>query len=856
MNRKILALGVSLATLATAMPAAAQEAEQEQAETIVVTGSYIRRPENEAVPVTIIGPEEISQSSANSVVDLLDRLTATSGNLVTQNSDDQGNQVAAGISLRNLGPDATLVLLNGVRQPSLRTATDVNGLVPQVMLNRVEVLKDGASAAYGSEAIAGVVNFITDDRFDGVRFDAAINQVEAANKPGGNVGIMFGAQGDRTGIVAAVEYNKRVQLFTADRFDAERREIYGQKSIFGNPGSYIAGGPPTPDPLCGSPELGGVPDAGIPAGPFCRLDLTQRRGMSADQERVVGYVTMNHEFSDRLTASLESGFSWVDQARSDGNRFPLTNNRPLPVVPASNPFNPLGVDATLFHRISSNVEGARYENISRASETTFRLSGDVSYDLTDTWNFTASASYAQSDATTHSVDTDYANFTEALQCAGGIDSFPCYNPFGTALLASPGDPEYNEAELIDYLTYNIQSTGGSELWTAQALMSGEIASPFGADPIGVAFGYQHREESTFADIDEAAEAGELYFLPPSSDSSASRAVDAAFFEIFVPFSSALELNLAGRYDSYNTGESTFTPKASALFRATDTLTLRGAIGTSFRVAAIDQLIGSVGLASTYDPITDATFNGVGVTITPNPDLDPESGLNWSLGATWRPVEQLRLSIDHYSIELEDRIFTETLPGLVAENPNSDRILRDGDNNIVGAMLMTQNGGALRTNGIDFNASFKQPTGFGSLSAMLDLTHVYKFEAEDTEGNVTEAEGWYNRLISGIAPLPKTRANFTFGGETDSGFGLFATLRYTSKVKQDDATLAEVTEEKSWLTADLQANYAISDATSVTLSVDNVFDSDPPAVGDSIYTADALLYDLRGRTWTLGLRTEF
>lgn len=166
--QNVLLASTSLAVLAVAQPSVAQEpasqAEPEAIDTIFVSGWYIRRAENESIPMTVLGSEDIANSSANSVVDILDRLPATNGNFVSQDSDDQANEVSAGVNLRNLGTDATLILLNGTRQPSLRTATDVNGMVPQVMLQRVEVVKDGASALYGSEAIAGVINFITNKR--------------------------------------------------------------------------------------------------------------------------------------------------------------------------------------------------------------------------------------------------------------------------------------------------------------------------------------------------------------------------------------------------------------------------------------------------------------------------------------------------------------------------------------------------------------------------------------------------------------------------------------------------------------------------------------------------------------------
>lgn len=861
-NSRIILLATPLFLISTSITSViAQQAAPAAIEEVAVTGSFIRRAENESIPLTLIGANEISSSSANSLIELIDRLPATSGNFTTQNSDEQGNGVVAAVNLRNMGNDGTLVLLNGKRQMSLRAATDVNGLVPQVMLRSIEVVKDGASSIYGSEAVAGVVNFITNTNFEGVRLDAGLSEIEAADDPNGNIGIMVGTRGADTSIVAALEYNRRSTLFTPDRFDQDRIVEFGQRSIFGNPGSFLLlppMGPPQPDPLCGSEQLGGVPDAGRRSGPFCQFDLTQNRAMTADQERVVGYTTVEHTLDATTQIQLEAGFSHAEQERSDGARFPLTNNNPLPVVPASNPFNPFGRDAMMFYRLTTNVPGHPLSNITEAGESTYRASGNFIKDLTDTWSLTVGANYTQATSTFDSFDTDYQRFIDALNCRGGASGTECFNPFATALLAAPGDPEYNNPALLDWVTHRIQNKAESELWTVELLLNGEIANPISAaGRIGLALGYQHREESASADPDQAAQNGELFFLPPAAAFSAERGVDAVFIEAFVPLLDAVELNLAGRYDDYDTGESTFTPKVSLLWRAHEHLNVRASVGTSFRVASLDQLLGGVQLDGVgNDPVTGLQFNGVGVNVVPNSGLDPEEGVNWNLGFSWTPTDELLISVDHFSIDLDDRIYTENLVSLLNIDPFHPRVLRDAANNITGATLTTQNGGGFKTSGFDFDVNYLHPTKPGNFIADLQATYVLEYDIENQSGVVSDGVGSYNRLVAGVAPLARFKANLMLGLNLNNGVGLATIIRHTSKVEQDDPTLIGNTEEKSWTTADLQLSWNYAESRSVTFSVDNITDSDPPAVGNSIYTVDPLLYDIRGKTWTVSFSADF
>lgn len=846
------ALAISL--LGVSSPILSQE--ESAIETISVTGSYIKRsPKNSSIPTQYLGAEQILDDPSVDMAGVLSKLPATNGNLVTQNSDDSGGgQSAAGISLRNLGTGATLILLNGQRQPSLGTPTDVNSLIPKVMVDRVEVVKDGASASYGSEAIAGVINFITNRHFEGAKVNVDLSKLDAADDLGGSIGAMFGVQNDTTSSVFGIEYNERALLKTPNRFDDKRIAEYGQVSIFGNPGTFSTSNGLVADPLCGSDSLGGSPQAGFMAGPFCRFDLTSERGMVTEQKRLTSFVTIDHTITDELRTEFEAGYAYTDQFIQQV-RFPILGA----TLPASNPFNPFGEDVGLFYRQSSNVVSDNNFNIISGGHTlqhTFRTTGKVQYDLNDTWTATLGGGFNLVNLNSNNTDTHLSRFNAALNCEGGANADQCFNPFASAYLASHGDAEYNDPELYDWFNADFTTNSQFKLTTFDFILNGEFENPFHSDSIGVAYGAQYRKESAAVDYADVQASGQLSFIGASQDFEVSRDVNSLFAELLLPLTDNTEVNFAGRYDDYSTGESTFTPKLSALWHASPELSLRASAGTSFRVATLGQLLGGEGLQNVVDPLTGLEFNGVQSTTVANPDLSPEEGLNWNLGATWQPTKHVTISIDHFSIELKDRIYTETLSGIIAEDVNSSRVIRDENNNILSSILTTQNGGKFETAGFDLAAKADFEVAVGVISTELNGSYTYKFDVQERDGTVVDGAGSYNRQLSGVAPLPKIKGNFTVGLRTASGFSISTILRYTGEVTMDDPGLIGRTEEKSWLTADVQAFYEINEASSISVSIENITDNDPPAVGNSIYTADGLLYDLRGRGINLSYNTEF
>ena len=186
---------------------------------VVVTGSLIRgTPEDAALPVDVISAEELAKQGSPSAIDLLKNLPVSNGVIGEPNQFDsraQGSEGIASVNLRGLGPQRTLVLLNGRRTVAINGVVDVN-LIPQAAIGRVEILKDGAAATYGSDAIAGVVNFITRDRQEGLILGGDYRYIKGSNGDW-TANASYGHQGDGFRMLAAFGYQHRSQLATTER---------------------------------------------------------------------------------------------------------------------------------------------------------------------------------------------------------------------------------------------------------------------------------------------------------------------------------------------------------------------------------------------------------------------------------------------------------------------------------------------------------------------------------------------------------------------------------------------------------------------------------------------------------------
>lgn len=355
-----LLIGSSLALL----PATSLFAADESIEEVVVTGSYIKRKDSfdQATPIEVFDAVDIAEEGTPQVADIFRNMTFNYGVETVSNAfaafGQGGNDGTA--NMRGLGQRSTLILLNG-----RRSATDnVNNMYPQIAIQRIEVLKDGAAALYGSDAVAGVVNIIPKTEFEGLELHSSYTDVEGYDEL--TWGVIGGAQSDENRFMGAFEWRERTELRMVDRPEYLRNQF--SYSSTGNPGSYVVpvraadGSISTqrsmPDPGCGlwngtntdKTQIGSFPSGGrqigntvLPSvsGSNCTFEFGQYWNYIDPQEGFRSLFSFEHDFTDNLTFKAELSFNRMDVWQSRGSPSnPGGRTSEVGIIPGDNPGNP------------------------------------------------------------------------------------------------------------------------------------------------------------------------------------------------------------------------------------------------------------------------------------------------------------------------------------------------------------------------------------------------------------------------------------------------------------------------------------------------------------------------------------
>lgn len=705
---------------ASQTPPQAEQALQE----VVVTGSYIKRPADRPQPLTVLSSEDLDNTQRNSVAESLKDLPQNVGSMAVVNTQgggvDAGNSPTTTVNLRGLGAGATLVLVNGGRQiaDGGYGYVDVNNLAPAIMIDRVETLTDGASALYGSDAVAGVVNFITKKNFDGFDIKTDLQRIQDTthDRPDTNLGLLWGTHNDTTRIVAGFEYASTETLLVSDRYPASRLK-YGLTSGFGNPATFqeqvtgtvqpsaVKGS--IPDPLCGSPLLGNGGPSGLANGfiqttgtPACELYNALGRTLQPESKRMNGLTTIEHNFSDTVTGDFEIGFARTRYDIPFGYPTPATASTPLlPFVPADNP----GAIATakMFPSFpnpingQTNITGYLYKGrlltpwtdngldgaVQHSGQDTERVAahlngkfGNSGFDwqvgFTQSWNDTT---FAGNDTVINRLDLAVngyggsgCTFTPANDPSGahrgkGLCEF--FDPFAIAGLVKPGDPAYNDPSLKNWLI-NFRTTDDvGQLRTYDAISTGKLWDMPGGTT-GIAVGLERRElqfSQTWDTGDQQLNYWGFNSGFAQSNFSGSNATNAAFVEMALYPLKSLEVDLAGRYEktTYKAAGSfdKLNPKIGLLWTPVKGLFLRASAGTSFQAPGPASLFAQSSGGASTQMIGGDTINARGLLVG-NPNLKPETSRNWNLGMTWDVTSAFTVELNYFNIKFSNLIAAE------------------------------------------------------------------------------------------------------------------------------------------------------------------------------------------------------
>ena len=916
MPRSVLPLAPAglLAATAIAVPAAAQNAEIEE---VVVTGTYIRRPSQFDSPSPLVNmtADDIAATGHNDIGRVLEDLTINTG---SQNNPDAFTQNfttgTSNVNLRGLGVSSTLVLINGRRQTQSAVTTDrgenfvdTSSLPPMIAFERIEILKDGATALYGSEAVAGVVNFITRGNFEGFDLELALQGND--NHPQQDVELsgLWGGGSDDTRVLVAFSHLDREPLTTYERRLSAPTDDLSQA---GNPGSFLVPSlPGNPayrsvwtaafdgnrngvadfvEPQLGLPAVPGAnppvfadqncsaiaaqdpkvvpaivqsvpsPIGAIPIG-LCQFDFGGFYSIVPEETRSSAFAEVRHEFGDTLQGRVEVHLADNEALRNNSPSFPFAA---FPTVAASHPDNPYGSDVRFIGRIIG-AGGVPIESVHNSD--TWRVAAALNGSR-ETWDWEISAQVSENDFFVSAPDVLVDRFNNAIRGLGGASCnptsgtpgvAPCvyFNPFGTALT---GTGTRNAPELFDWLIGFEQFDAHSELVSLEGFASRELGSLRGG-PVGMAVGAQYRGDELTYDYDENANRDNFLFLIGNPDFGDSRDISALFVEFALPFTETLSLQLAGRYEDYGDGVDSTDPKASLLWRPSQAFALRASVGTAFRAPSLFQAFGTqTTLAELIDPRV-GTPQFFPVRTQPNPSgepLLPEEADVANVGVSFSPTEAWEIGIDYWSFDYTNVIIEQNPQAILnaAAQGNAQaqaQVIRDPAS---GLLLRVDsfyaNASSLETDGFDLAVSRALDLrGGGSLRVGADATYIASYDLVDPQAGPIEGAGRRNFANFGTS-TPEWKANAFVEWATDR-HAVNAFVRYLDSYVDDEVDLGQGSGFYRPIDSQvtLDAHYSLTLqarlAPKLTFGVINATDEDPPRVQTS-GGYDSKVHDPRGR----------
>ena len=862
-----------------------------------VTGSSIRRVEAEgALPVTVVTREEIARIGATNTEQLLQTVSAISTLNATQLATGAGLSTygQASISMRGLGSFRTLVLVNGRRLAPFAgddgASVNVNS-IPIAAIERVEVLRDGASAVYGSDAIAGVVNFILTKDYTGAEAGATYGQ--STRSGGGENTEVHAVAGwgnlakDRYNVTISASYQKEEALFAKDRNFANTGNRFpwlvsgatGQGNIEGGftpgTGSAAAGnwveGRPVANPAFGSSPGTGFgnplgaqgrceeinmflnPDPTSRGFPFCAFDSSAFLNLFPEREA----FNMSGSFVFKLTNDIDFF--------ADGLYAQQTVTNEIQTSPARRSFfqtdalfQERGIDPALLifpsnpnYQIAANYlnsigQGALVGQPLAITARVFDFGPRTTEDEAEQWRGVAGfrGRWRNQDwevAYTHNENkvegSTTAGYFSQTEYARIVQTSNVWNPWSLTQ-----DPSFtSQLPAANYVGPTLNSKAKSDAFDAK--ISGEVWQlPAGA--MAYAAGYQFRKENINAQPSAALGTGDIAGLggsvPPLDK---DRKVNALFGELLVPIIKTVEGNAAIRYDDYDDVGSTTNYYLNLRWQPTREVLLRTAYGTGFRAPTLLDLYQPVTLGSSAqftDPVTGQANLQVNEFTGGNPQLKPETSEQWSIGAVWQPVRQFSIGVDWWRVELDDIIATPSTQEVVTGFRNGDAtyansVVLNPSGEIETVNTVTVNSGTAKVEGFDVNFNYRDSFSWGEVGLNMQGTYIDKFDQTSPGGvvfhKVATIVDQNGDPVIGAADTGGVVLRWKHALTAFYGYqnwGFSLTQNYYSGY---ETGRRQLDNERNFIGGqsifDLQVSYTGIKNLRLALGVKNLFDEDPP-----------------------------
>ncbi|WP_394779187.1 TonB-dependent receptor [Undibacterium sp.] len=864
--RMIFSGGIVVSMGLLAHPAFAQEETQR----VEITGSAIKRIDAEgSVPVTVVKIDDLKKQGITTIEQVMANLSAVQSQQGTSQVVGLSTGGASFADLRGIGANKTLVLLNGRRLANNAydsSAPDLN-MIPFAALERVEVLRDGASALYGSDAVGGVINFITKKDFKGFTITAGADSPQHDGGKSNNINVGFGfgdLNKDGYNIFGVVDHQSQNRVGGTQRPFNTR--YAGGLSPTTSPANYFQAGdngnPTAPSCAAGTNLVsdGGTTGCNMTTSSF--VDYVPKSERTTALLKGTLKISENHELGVEYMTSQNNVSSQIAPVPYGGlrqNPFLIDGVTPNPYYPGHSgnsfvpniPLSGTYVPATGLPAGAQpgfvNVKWRDLPNGPRADNNTNKQERFIT-SLTGTigaWDYDTALTWNQNKVSENLMGYSDGGIITAGVLNGIINPYGAQSAAGTALINSAA------------LNGNIQNAKGTTK-TVDAHASRELGDWLGAGrPAAIAIGGQYEKESFISAANPvyAAKVVASTGIDPNTLNEGSRNLSALYAELNLPVLKSLDVTVAVREDHYSDFGSTTNPKVSFRFQPTKEVLIRGSYSTGFRAPSLYEINSAQSYTNTTkqnDPINCP--GGTPIAGKPratncaqqfqsltggNFNLKPEKSKNATLGIIVEPIANLTVGVDLWSIELRNAIGTLPANDVFADpvkfaalyhrNPAGD-LATDGsqcpDPTTCGYVdLRTQNLGGTKTNGADITANYKLRTSaYGSYTFGLNSTYVNKYEYQNEPGGI-----WLKNVsvYSGVGPVFRwqhtVNVNWTGGA---FGAGLAAHYKSGYLDSPDDSPIVGF-RVPSYTTFDGYGTWNVTKAFSVTAGIRNLFDKDPP-----------------------------
>lgn len=874
---QFITLGVAGLLLGAVAPSYAQtESADNNIEETLVTGSRIKRSDYQnGGQVVQIDRQQIDALGSLTIAEVLRSSPLNSFGSFSERSGSSA-QSNATVNLRGLEDFRTLVMIDGRRMvgsPNMGAATTNINMVPMAAVESVEVLADGASAVYGSDAVAGVVNMHLRENFDGIEFKIRGGDRSRDDGNEFSASLLAGVDGDNSNLTFAIERSMRDPIYDRDRsytapktrdvegdgvidayVDTIGYSIYGKSIAIYDPDTgydriKAATGCQAGDGFLGvvDADIDWGADSDLNENSYCMYGFADVSANKAELDKTNVYVNYNYDIND---ATEFYARSIVSRVESFGRFAPAA--AAWEDMPADYKDVPYDIEALQQQGlIGENYELTGYyrwtnvglrDNFTTDTQfdTTFGLRGDVSDDV----SYEVYAQNSRYDAKEYGKY--YLSYTGLdYVMTQGIDPF-----------SEEGAQAMSALTTQDNLSEMMKFYGQLQFGVGDWFGTGDVLALVGAEEISLDY------ENNY---DRASEGG---FVGGSAGNSArgSRDITAFFAEAVMPVSDAIEINAAVRYDSYSDFGSATSPTLAATWQVTDSLILRSRIGSGFRAPGLDEIYGATAFSaeSASDQFTCAK-NGV----TPedcsssqfdtyfysNEDLDAEESDSFSFGGNWKIADEFSVDLSYWSVDISNviiqpltqDIFYAEIAGYPFDPSTNTYVDRSGGKPIVHSAYV--NNGELSTSGLDLQINAGIDTGAGHFTSNLFIAHTLDYKEP----------GYFSGPLQDTAGFnlqPDLRGQLALGWELER-HSIDIIVDYTGPSSQQDFIAFDSSggayldtsdkDLKSWTTINASYTFNTEGWGELKLGATNLTDEDPVFDRNGLYEEPHYdLYDNTGR----------